>query len=518
MSTRTGILAGIPALLFIGWFLWTEIIVYQDFRTWEQEILESYQILDPEAVSRFRAGNVENFPGYFFRLTPRTEAQRINEEQFWKQVRTEREAFTKEDLDSVSQQHYDQIAFLEAQYLDLPWEWWAMNLFNPSSGLQIELPQLLAYVHHVSDLDEAEGYMYRIRELPARLEEALVETERVASIGWVMDPVSLQTAAQQLRRWAATPPKEQMIYRSFGTRLTRLDPTVINEYQALEYLIDVAKVLEEKVGPLLVRIADRLEALPAREAGMVNLPKPAFQTWINVMMADEVDLEAAEQRLVSSIGESILLTPDSLIYPISSSDLLEEITAATAGILPGYPRQKMRMRSIPTESGNADPAIVPGTLDGISYPILAMNDSARTYQEILDVYQAGLPGGTWLAQMLVESDVPGWAHLARSEAELMGWGMASLDLMQEKLLWFSRDSALLAAYQIRGACLKQAAYLDLSVNFKGEQPVEGRSALLQQQVLRSPGYFLASWMWWEIWQHRLKACDWDVACLLEKIR
>lgn len=518
MSTRIGILAGVPALLFIGWFLWTEIMAYEDFRTWEQEILESYQVLNPEAVSRFRVGNVENFPGYFFRLTPRTEAQRINEEQFWKQVRIEREAFTEEDLDSVSRQHYDQIAFLEAQYLDMPWEWWAMNLFNPASGLQTELPQFLAFGHMVSNLEEAEGYMYRVRELPERLEEALVETERVASVGWVMDPISLANAVKQLRHWAATPAKEQMIYRTFGTRLTRLDPTVINEYEALEYLIDVAKVLEEQVSPLLLRIADRLESLPARQAGMVHLPQPVFQTWINVLMADEVDLEAVEQRLGSSTGESILLTPDSLIYPISSSDLLEEITAATAGILPGYPRQKIRVRSIPTESGSVDPAIVPGTLDGVSYPILAIKDSARTYQEILNVYQAGLPGGTWLAQMLVESDVPGWTHLARSEAETMGWGMTSLDLMQEKLLWFSRDSSLLAAYQTRGAYLKQAAYLDFLVNFKGEQLAAGQSALLQQQVQQSPGYFLATWMWWEIWQNRLKDCEWNVACLLESIR
>lgn len=518
MSTRIGILAGIPALLFIGWFLWTEVIAYTDFRTWEQDILESYQVLDPEAVSKYRAGNVDNFPGHYFRLTPRTEAQRINVEQFWKQVRTERLAFTKEDLDSVSQEHFDQLAFLEAQYLDMPWEWWAMNLFNPASGLQTELPQLLAFGHTVSELEDAEGYMYRVRELPERLKEALVETERVASAGWVMDPISLASAAEQLRKWANTPAKEQVIYRSFGTRLTRLDPTVINEYQELEYLIDVAKVLEEKVSPLLLQIADRLEALPARETGMTHLPKPVFQTWVNVLMQREVDLEEVGERLRSSIGQSGISISGSLAYPISSSDLLEEITAATAGILPGYPRQKIRMRSIPPESGAQDPSIMPGTLDGLSYPVVAMNDSARTYQEILDVYQAGLPGATWLAQMLAESDQPGWTHLARPEPQLMGWGMAALDLMQEKLLWFSRDSLLLSAYDIRRDYLRQAAYMDLMINFYGEAPKEDQISSMQSAVLQSPGYFLSVWIWSKIWQDRLKDCEWNVACLLESIR
>lgn len=518
MSTRIGILAGIPALLFFGWFLWTEVIAYEDFRTWEQEILESYQVLDPEAVSRYRVGNVDNFPGYFFRLTPRTEAQRINVEQFWNQVRIERKEFARADLDSVSQQHYDQIAYLEAQYLDMPWEWWAMNLFNPATGLQTELPQFLAFSHGVSDLEKAEGYMYRVRELPARLEEALVETERVASVGWVMDSISLHNAAKQLRNWAATPAKEQTIYRSFGTRLTRLDPTVINEYQELEYLIDVAKVLEEKLSPVLLNIANRLENLPSREIGMTHLPQPVFQIRMNRLMADTVDLDAVKERLTALISGSILPVPDSLAFPISSADLLEEITAATAGILPGYPRQKIRMRTIPLESGSAEPVIVPGSLDGLTYPVLAIKDSARTYQEILDVYQAGLPGGTWLAQMLVEANQPGWTHLARSEAELMGWGMAGLDLMQEKLLWFSRDSLLLSAFQSRGEYLKKAAYLDLMINFYNETPREIQIPVMQDVVLQSPGYFLATWMWWQIWEDRLKDCEWNVACLLERIR
>lgn len=518
MSTRIGIFAGIPALLFIGWFLWSEVITYEDFRTWEAEIIEGYQVLDPEAVSRYRVGNVDNFPGYFFRLTPRTEAQRINEEQFWKQVRAEREAFSREDLDSVSQQHYDQLAFWEAQYLDMPWEWWAMNLFNPATGIQKELTQFMSFVHYVGDLDHAEGYMYRIREIPARLEEAIIETERVASIGWVMDRVTLQATTSQLRQWASTPAKEQMIYRSFGTQLTRLDPTVINEYQALEYMIDVAKVLEEKVNPLLLSIADRLDALPVRQAGMTHLPQPVFQTWINVLMADQVDLEEVEQRLSASMKPSTLRQADSLTFAISSSDLLEEITAATAGILPGYPRQKIRMRNSPVESGGDEPSIIPSPLDGVSYPILAMRDSARTYQEILDVYQAGLPGGTWLGQMLVESNQPGWTYLARSEAELMGWGMIALDLMQKKLLWFSRDSSLLAAYHSRGEQLTEAAYQDLMINFNGQNPEEGQDSSYKNEVLQSPGYFLATWMWWQIWNDRLSGCEWDVACVLENIR
>lgn len=518
MSTRIGILAGVPALIFIGWFLWTEVIDYQDFRTWEQEILESYQVLDPEAVSRYRSGEVDNFPGYYFRLTPRAETQRINVEQFWKQIRTERLAFVKEDLDSISQKHYDQIAYLEAQYLDMPWEWWAMNLFNPSSGLQAELPQFLTFSHGVSDLEKAEGYMYRVRELPARLEEALVETERVATLGWVMDSVSIRMAAKQLRNWAATPAKEQAIYRSFGTRLTRLDPTVINEYQELEYLIDVAKVLEEKVNPVLLRIADRLEALPGREVGMAHLPQPVFQTWINLLMEQEIDLPGLEQSLLHFAYGIDFSEADSLPYPMSSSDLLEEITAATAGILPAYPRQKIRMRSLPPESGYTDPVMVPGSLDGLTFPVLALNDSARTYQQILDVYQAGLPGGTWLAQMLVENDKPGWTHMARSKAELMGWGMVGLDLMQEKLLWFSRDSTLLAAYYNQGRQLTLAAYMDLMINVKGNDPYKGTLPAIREQVLQAPGYFLATWMWWYTWQGRMEECEWDVACLLENIR
>lgn len=510
MKNRIGVLAGIPVLLFFGWFLWTEVLNQQNFPEWEQEILEGIQALSPEAVSEYRVGNIDNYPGFMYRLTPRTEEQRIREEQFWRNIRAEREELDTSRLSAAQLESYQAIRLTESIVLDLPWEWWAMNLFHPEYGIQNKLPLFLIHSHHIEDVDDAEGYLYRIRELPARLNEAIIETERVASMGWVMDSLLRKEAASQLRQWAATPVKQQEIYRSFGRKITRLDPTVINEYQELEYLIEVSDFIEDDLVPLLTKVAARLEHVGSENRTSLSSEQKIL--WASAMAGVKLDSEQIRKQLQPMLSEppSVEIPEeDSLEIPVETTRIYNEIFNASAGILPAYPAQRIRLHRAPQEARGAVWKSIPGSFDQKVFPVLIVPDSVYTYQEWISVYQVGLPGVAWKRSLERESTKMNWTSIEVEEARMAGWGMASLDLLQEKLLWFSRDSMLLSAFETGKYRLTRLAAADLQNIF----PSANHSCCSEEErriVARHPGWYLAQWISWKQWKEELSGNNWKI--------
>ncbi|MDP5169711.1 MAG: DUF885 family protein [Bacteroidia bacterium] len=513
MSNRLGILAGIPILGFLGWLLWTQLIGPGDFGAWQRELLSDYQEIDPEAVSRYREGNIEMYPGFIYRLAPRDEAQRQRIENFWREKREERLEFDRNRLDSTQQRYMDRLAVMEKEWLDLPRQWWAMNLFQPLTGIQVELPLFLAYRHHISSPEDCKGYIYRLRELPARLSEALLETEKAAADGWVLDSTSLAETVKQIRIIAATPVKEQLLYRSFGTRITRLDPTVINEYQSLDFLIEAATELEENILPTLTILADRLEKLSPAP----SLPENIFEILVQVRAGTMLDLNDVSAQIESRFRETTVNEAlANTALALNHEEVLREITRSTAGILPQYPQQDARIRFYPQEYADLRPRLLKSTRDEALFPILMLSDSTDERELMLDIYQFGVPGAAWLQQLEVESNAAAWLMMADQSASEEGWGLTALGLLQSKLLWFSRDSLLLQAYEHRLARATTLAWLDISIHHKGLSPQTAQEQLaakgwttapqLIEQVITSPGSFVAIWYWWQTWEAKAMSC------------
>ncbi len=524
MKLKPGILLGIPVLLFFAWFIWTKGIAYQEFSLWAAEIPERLQVVDPEAVSRYRAGDVADYPGFFYQLTPRTEEQRIREEQFWKTIREERLAFPQSELDSTQQELYDRLAAHESQFLDIPWQWWAMNLFNPITGVQVRLQELLIYKHHIAEVDDCEGYINRLREVPERLREALRETKQVARSGWVLDSLVLKEAVAQLRAWASVSVREQALYRSFATRMTRLDPTVINEYEQIDFLVEASNILEEELLPALNTIADELSQLPRRAPGLKHLPVNLYPILRLVHAGDTI--VSLQQPGIDQLDFSSYPGPASPISTIDPATVLQQIRQSTAGILPAYPAQQVRARVPDASQVFGLPHLIAGTSDQTHFPVYLGPDSGRVHQMILDLYQHGIPGAGWLSQLELEKGESRGGVVLDQRARYAGWGLASLDLLQEKLLWFSRDSALLQRFtdqSIEVAILAELeAYiqsdegeigdLDQLPWWQGLDEKKRRSILIP--ILAQPGMAAGRSVWYEKWLIRLKACEWDVSCAL----
>ncbi len=509
---RIGIVSGIAVLGLLSWVIWTKGGKAGDFVAWEETLLTSYQYLDPEAVSRYRAGSVSSYVSFSFQLKERDQEQLVREKAFWQEKRSERLTFDPLSLDSLARSRWEALKYLEARFVDLPAEWYAMRFFHPEDGLQSELLLLLTHLHHIASVDDCEGYVYRLRTLPLRFREALAATEQAAATGWVMDSLSLRIAVEQLRTLAEMPVKELILYRTFGTRITRLDPTAINEYQAVEFLLQAAKTLEEDFQPTLLLVADRLAALTPSAPGMDRLPEPIFDTWLSTMIFRD-SLPAGWRE---SLQQAFDRVPPLFLPPLrdkvrlNQDSILKQIRSSTEGILATYPAESIRLREQPKHLMGLRPQLLSGTRDGMVFPVLLLPEEGDPYETTLDIYQYAIPGAGLQRQLLVESEQPMWQLAADHRAAEEGWGRYGLSLLQDKLLWFSRDSLLLQAYEQRAASGTVLAWLDWQLHDAGRSLPELTAFLLdkghdpeqirrwQQVLLLYPGHSLAVYFW-EIW-------------------
>ncbi len=532
MSARIGLLLGLPVLAFLGWLLWTEVIQGNGFITWQEEIVLSAQQLSPDLVSEFRAGSLANYPGFVFRLTPQDEAQFLREKAFWEGVKATRTSYDTLGWSAADQQASALLERLETSHLQLPWLELARESLHPASGWHLRNLYLLAYQHHIGSTEDCDGYIYRLREYPDRLAEALRAQESAAAAGRCLDSSLVNQTVQQLRAWAATPIREQLIYRRLATRMTRLDPTAINEYQAIEYLRQTGELIEKTLVPAWLAAADRLEKLACANDVPFSLSGNVFFDWsaslAGLPAPDAATLEALKAQVDSLVVSPLSLSPAA---PVDLQPFLKEIAQATEGILPEQLYERVRLQQTAGNWAGQPGWVIPGTKDSALFPIISLPDSGQREALILDLYQLGVPGAAWMHQWLVESPLPAWRLLAHNADQQAGWGLAALELLHTRILWFSRDSALQQAYHRRMAWASSSAWLDAQLHgqaaafdvvvnaLKKAGWSEADLAIMKLEVTGTPGHALARWLVWHGWQQKLAGCEGDVrVCLMEAMR
>lgn len=530
MNARIGILLGLPVLAFLGWLLWTEVFQGNAFLAWQEELLPSAQQLSPDLVSEFRAGSLANYPGFAYRLTPQDEAQFLREKAFWEEVRVTRSGYDTARWNAADKRALTLLERLETSQLALPWVEVARTALHPVSGWHLRSLYLLAYTHHIGSTEDCDGYIYRLREYPDRLAEAVSAQEAAAKAGRCPDSSLLNQTILQLRTWAAMSVREQILYRSLATRMTRLDPTAINEYQSLEYLRQTAELIEQTLAPAWRAAADRLEAIACPVSSPFPLSSADFLNW----SASRAGLPAPEPGLLARL-QAMADSPGAPAYaptPAASTDLrlpLLEIAQATEGILPGQLKEKVRLQQPGVAWTGNSPRVISGTRDSALFPIVILPDSGHREELLLDLYQFGMPGAAWMQQRLVESEQPQWRLLAHNSDQQAGWGLAALELMHTRILWFSRDSALQQAYFHRMARVTAMALLDARLHNEGAGYEQALATLhgagwsesdlmkMQSEVQNAPGQALSRWLVWQWWHDQLNACEGDVRTCIEAL-
>lgn len=134
-------------------------------------------------------------------------------------------------------------------------------VFDPFHGLQPGWDHLLMSAQVVDTRDEVEAYLRRLEDMAPRWATALAHGRRQVAAGQVPPARLCRRAADELRTAAARPVREQPLYRRLARYLVTMDATLVNEYQATDYLIRAAEQLEGEIVPAWLTAATWLDSL-----------------------------------------------------------------------------------------------------------------------------------------------------------------------------------------------------------------------------------------------------------------
>ena len=312
--------------------------------------------------------------------------------------------------------------------------------------------RVLIASHPVSDTEEADAYLSRLRKLPDVVRQALAVSAEYEQ-QQLRAPQALQERSiRQLQAFISLPPAQNPLYTLLARRLGASSPTAIHEGTRVEYLIRAESTLEERVYPALQQLIGDLESQLAsapeapgiwqypggdsayafvlrKYTGEALAPDTAFQWGARAVAAAQKQLEGREP-ILQAPAQEFALAGDSLRayrddFFARGNGLFDDLPEARVGILPAD--QTMFFQETAYAGGSRD-----GSREAALF--LAAGSSLQS-----TAYRHLLPGRHLLRSlMLADSGIPhlmlslpqpafeeGWAAYADALAMEYGFFLES---------------------------------------------------------------------------------------------
>jgi uncharacterized protein (DUF885 family) len=133
-------------------------------------------------------------------------------------------------------------------------------LFAPGIGAHQKLIDYLAHNYPIRDRDEAEYYYEDLKKLPNHL-KALTNSMKERVRQNMLPPRELmQASVDEVTAFLSVPPRKNMLYLSFARRAIRVNPTQLNEGEAVEWMDKIEWTLSTKVYPAYSRLLSYLRS------------------------------------------------------------------------------------------------------------------------------------------------------------------------------------------------------------------------------------------------------------------
>jgi len=149
-------------------------------------------------------------------------------------------------------------------------------LFYPGGGAHQQIIDYLAHTYPIRDRDEAEAYYEDIKALPNHI-KALTNNMKERVRREMLPPKHvMQASIDEIVRFLADPPSKNILYLSFARRAIRVNPTQLNEGEAVEWMDKIEWAMSTKVYPayksLLSYLQSVVESCPT-DIGIDHLPE-----------------------------------------------------------------------------------------------------------------------------------------------------------------------------------------------------------------------------------------------------
>jgi uncharacterized protein (DUF885 family) len=147
--------------------------------------------------------------------------------------------------------------------------------FEQMNGVNVGLVTTLTVSHPVANAGDADNYLARLGQVPARMEEALAEARRLADEGLIPPRFILRATIEQMRQFIAPPPARNPYVTVLAERMA---VAAIPEAQRTALQAAAEALVARAILPAWRKAIAFLETLTDRaseEAGLWRFPRGA---------------------------------------------------------------------------------------------------------------------------------------------------------------------------------------------------------------------------------------------------
>jgi uncharacterized protein (DUF885 family) len=229
-----------------------DVFFYRSFMEMEGDEPEKLAEADLNVMDAFRQFN-ENF------ADPTGKRARVQQERY-RNILSQLQGYASSDLTADKQLSAEALAHeLEMRIAGEPF-FYHQALFYPGGGAHAALIDYLAHTFPLRDRDEADLYLDRLNAIPGHLRQLRASQKERARQGLLPARPLQQAAIDEIERFLQDSPIRNILYLSFARRAIRVDPTQLNEAEAVEFLIKIEDILTERVYPAYQRTLSELKA------------------------------------------------------------------------------------------------------------------------------------------------------------------------------------------------------------------------------------------------------------------
>lgn len=189
---------------------------------------------------------------------------------------------------------------------------------NGTFGVQAAFPSFMDSSHQVHSLKDAEHYISRLNELPRKHEQYLLGLKIREEKGIIPPRFVIERALEQMRDFAATPAKENILYTSLARKLDEAED--IDAEQAADIFEQAEAAINASVYPayeLFINYFSELEAKAGTDDGYWHLPNGDAAYQLALRLFTTTDYTADE---IHEIGLSEVARIQSEILEILANE------------------------------------------------------------------------------------------------------------------------------------------------------------------------------------------------------
>jgi uncharacterized protein (DUF885 family) len=313
-------------------------------------------------------------------------------------------------------------------------------------------------IHPLKTRADAEDYLARLSQIPARFDELLARLLDTESIGALPPRFLLEKAADEIQAIGQPPAEEADLYANFANAVRAMSDVESGARETL--LAEARRLLVEIVQPAFVELASSVRTMAARATDDAGVWKQsngeAYYTYLlkayttTNLTADEIydmgrrevkRIQAEIRAAAASAGFDPTLSLEDLFAQLRTASgevsgrellaacraLIENATTIARPYFLQWPRQ-----SLVVEAGGSIAYFVEGAEDGSRPAVFyaPVNQVRPAYSLRSLVYHETIPGHFLQAATAQEADLPEFLGGVASSAFSEGWA-----LYAERLAW-----------------------------------------------------------------------------------